>query len=79
MANSISVSVTGQDGAAYPAAKVMGFPSQGVLIEAITFPALLPNGVANPLASCITQLTVLATAKRYYTVTATATVITGGA
>jgi len=76
MANQMSVSITGQNTTAYPAAKVMGFPSQGVLIEAVTFPATLPNGVANPFASCVTQLTLLATGTRYYSVTATATVIT---
>jgi len=76
MANSVSVSVTGQNNIAYPAARVMGFPTQGVLIEAVTFPATLPSGLPNPLASCVTQLTLLATATKYYSVTATATVIT---
>ena len=76
MANSVSVSVTGQDNVAYSAARVMGFPTQGVHIEAVVFPATLPSGLPNPFASCVTQLTLLATSTKYYSVTATATVIT---
>jgi hypothetical protein len=76
MAQVVSVTVTGSNGAAYSATKVKGFPTQGILVEAVTFPATLPDGSSNPLSSSVTQITLLATSTKYYTATATATVIT---
>tara|TARA_R110000868_G_scaffold154729_1_gene380871 strand:- start:22260 stop:22502 length:243 start_codon:yes stop_codon:yes gene_type:complete len=76
MANSVSVSVIGKNGNAYTAAKVTGFPTQGVLIEAYAPTATNPDGTPNPLASALTQLTLLSTSDKYYSATATATVIT---
>jgi hypothetical protein len=76
MANSVSVAVIGKNGNAYGSSKTTGFPTQGILIEAYAPTATLPDGTPNPLASALTQVTLLSTSDRYYTATATATVIT---
>lgn len=76
MAQVVSVTVTGSNGTAYSSTKVKGFPTQGILVEAVTFSQYLPDGSSNPLYSSVTQITVLATGTMYYSATATATVIT---
>ena len=76
MANSVSVTVIGKNGNAYASSKVTGFPTQGVLIEAYSPSATLPDGTPNPLASALTQITLLSSSDKYYSATATATIIT---
>lgn len=70
MAQSVSVSVTAKNGNLYPSAKNTGFPTQGILIEAISYPA------SSPLYGNVTMITLLSTGAQYLTATATATVIT---
>lgn len=69
MAQSVSVTVAGKDGNAFTATKVVGFPTQGVVISAMTAKTFGST-------SCVTEVLVLATGERYYSGTATATVIT---
>ena len=76
MAQAINVTVTGKNGSAYASPIVTGFPATGILIEAVSFPELLPSGVANPLYGSISQITVLASNTIYYSETSAASLIT---
>lgn len=66
MAQVINVTVTGKNGSAYTSPITTGFPASSILIEAVSFPELLPSGVANPLYGSVSQITVLASNTLYY-------------
>ena len=75
MAQVVSISVTGLNGLAYASAQTAGFPTQGILIEEISFPEFLPNGDSNPLYGSVSQITVLTSSAKYYSETSVADII----
>jgi hypothetical protein len=72
---SVGLNVIGKNGVAYPSAVNTLFPAMGITVQVVSFPATLPSGADNPLASAVSEITVLATGDVYYTAQTTANII----
>ena len=75
MTQVVSVDIIGLNGVAYTSATPKGFPTQGILVEEVSFPEELPNGEPNPLANAVSQITLLSSSAIYYSETSFADII----